>query len=197
MKNEFPFDLPQLFRKFQNNPGSLWFLLGLVGMGLFLLVGGNSRSVAPSQVAAPAKAESGSGGIAGDLAGEQQLENDVARILKQVSGVGRVKVDVTLKTASRKVWERQSRNTKRVAQQQGEMDSEESSSDELVLAKTREGTDTPILKEELAPEVQGVLVVAEGATDSRIKQLLTQTVMTILDLPAHRVMIIAGKDESR
>ena len=193
----FEIDFKPMLRKIQSNPGSVWFLLGLIGLGLFLLTGAPNRQVTPNhQVTSqrlPTEAEEKAEGAA--LSAELKLEREITGILRQIAGVGRVRVDVSLKTANRKIWERQTRTNKRISQQQGEMDTEESSSDELVFAKSRDGNDVPVLKEELAPEVQGVLVVADGAQSSAIKQLLTETVMTILDLPSHRVMVIAGKDE--
>jgi stage III sporulation protein AG len=185
------YDWRRLLQKFQDSPGSFWFLLGLLGLGLLFLLGGDRKErqsqsqnlPLPAQVAAtPQTTEAAT-----------KLERELTAILSRIAGVGKVRVAISLKTANRRLWERQTKVTKRVVQKQGELDSEESSSDELVFAKDREGTDNPVLQAELAPEVQGVLVVAEGAGDSAIKRLLTETMMTILDLPAHRVMVIAGE----
>ena len=85
--------------------------------------------------------------------------------------------------------------SKRVDQQQGVVNTQEDTSEELVFAKDRDGRDAPVLKEELAPEIQGVVVVASGATNGYVRQLLTETVMTILGLPAHRVLVISGEKE--
>ncbi|HYH01737.1 MAG TPA: hypothetical protein VEC37_01405 [Bacillota bacterium] len=192
--NGFEFDFKPMLRKIQSNPGSVWFLLGLIGLGLFLLAGTPNRQESPDRLTTVQKEQTQV--TEGEQpSAELKLEREITGILRQIAGVGRVRVDVSLKTANRKIWERQTRSNKRISQQQGEMDTEESNSDELVFAKNREGTDVPVLKEELAPEVQGVLVVADGAQNTALKQLLTETVMTILDLPSHRVMVIAGKDE--
>lgn len=195
--NGFEIDFKPMLRKIQSNPGSVWFLLGLIGLGLFLLAGTPNRQATPNYQETTNRLQTGAEekGDGTALSAELKLEREITGILRQIDGVGRVRVDVSLKTANRKIWERQTRSNKRISQQQGEMDTEESSSDELVFAKSRDGNDVPVLKEELAPEVQGVLVVADGARSSAIKQLLTETVMTILDIPSHRVMVIAGKDE--
>jgi stage III sporulation protein AG len=198
MANLWELDFKTMFRKFGDNPVSIWFLLGIIGLGLIFLVGGdhqeNPAKRTPLPITNHARSDqTGSRGPAPEI----KLEQEMTRILSRIAGAGVVQVDISLKTARRNLWERQSRVSKRVSQQKEELDTEESSSDELVFAKNREGTDTPILKAELAPEVQGVLVVATGARESGVKRLLTETIMTVLDLPAHRVMVIAGKDESR
>jgi stage III sporulation protein AG len=198
MTRPFELDFQTLLSKFQGNPVSIWFLLGIIGVGLIFVIGGDRRenTVNPNAVALTNQAAPEPGSVPGRTT-EIELEQGIARILSRIAGAGTVRVDISLKTARRNLWERQTRVSKRVSQQKEELDTEESSSDELVFAKNREGTDTPILKAELAPEVQGVVVVASGAGDSGIKQLLTETVMTVLDLPAHRVMVIAGKDETK
>jgi stage III sporulation protein AG len=198
MPNLLELDLKTVLRKFQDNPVSIWFLLGLIGLGLIFLVGGDRKENVGNRgpLSTANQTETGQGSVP-EPTTEIKLEQEITRILSRIAGAGAVQVDISLKTARRNLWERQTRVSKRVSQQKEELDTEESSSDELVFAKDREGTDTPILKAELAPEIQGVLVVATGARDSNVKRILTETIMTVLDLPAHRVMVIAGKDESR
>lgn len=190
----FEFSSWELFKNFQKKPGSLWFLIGLAALGLVLLLNGNdkgnSSAVNPQQNTGRESVIENSA-----VATRQQLELELTGMLESIAGAGRVKVELYVKSGNRKVWERQSRINKRASQEQSGVNTEEDSTDELVIAKDSEGHDTPILKEELAPIIQGVIVVASGAQDARIKELLTNTVMTILDLPAHRVMIIPAEIE--
>ncbi|MGD8402007.1 MAG: hypothetical protein PVH64_13945 [Bacillota bacterium] len=191
-------DLKSFFGKFGNKQISNWFLLGIIALGLIFLIGGERKEVKDARTPESLSNQTGSDPEAArEPTAEIQLEQEITRILSRIVGVGSVQVDISLKTTRRNLWERQTRVSKRVSQQNKELNTEESSSDELVFAKNREGSDTPILKAELAPEIQGVLVVATGARDSGVKRLLTETVMTVLDLPAHRVMVIAGKEEFR
>jgi stage III sporulation protein AG len=191
-------DLKSFFGKFGNKQISNWFLLGIIALGLIFLIGGERKEVKDARTPESLSNQTGSDPEAArEPTAEIQLEQEITRILSRIVGVGAVQVDISLKTTRRNLWERQTRVSKRVSQQNKELNTEESSSDELVFAKNREGSDTPILKAELAPEIQGVLVVATGARDSGVKRLLTETVMTVLDLPAHRVMVIAGKEEFR
>jgi stage III sporulation protein AG len=191
-------DLKQVVRRFRNHPGSVWLLLGMIGVGLLLMIGSDaSRNNRRNDTGSVSRG--GTDGVQPTVSktASSEMERELARTLSQITGAGEVRVEISLKSANRKIWERQTRVNKRVNQRQSEMDTEESSSDELVFAKERDGSDNPVLKEELAPEIQGVLVVASGACDSGVKAVLTETVMTVLSLPAHRVMVIAGKDESK
>ena len=173
-------------------PASFLFLLILAGVGVILVVLGNgsapftTRQMAPTSTPVPV-----TGGAAESV--ESRMEQDLERTLEGIAGVGAVTVDLDLKSKNRMVWERQTQTSKRVTQEQAGVNTEESVEDQLVFAKGSDGLDSPVLKEELAPEILGVVVVAEGAEDSRVKQLLTETIKTVLGIPAHRVLVVPGE----
>ncbi|HCF51291.1 MAG TPA: stage III sporulation protein AG, partial [Syntrophomonas sp.] len=50
-----------------------------------------------------------------------------------------------------------------------------------------------LLVEEKTPEVLGVLVVAAGASNVAVKEQLSSATATLLNIPLHRVMVVAGK----
>lgn len=173
-------------------PASFLFLLILAGVGVLLLAAGNGSAPVSTRQMAPANPSIPDTGDAVESV-ESRMERDLERTLEGIAGVGAVTVDLDLKSKNRMVWERQTQTSKRVTQEQNGVNTEESVEDQLVFAKGSEGVDSPVLKEELAPEIQGVVVVAEGADDSRVKQLLTETVMTVLGIPAHRVLVVPGE----
>lgn len=189
-KNDFNYK--EFIGNLRQKPGSIWILIGLLGLGIVFIWLGNSpekNGTAQDPKITPVQSVEESEAYRA----EKRLENEVRQALQKIRGVGRVYVDIHLKSSQRKVWEHQSQNSKRVTQQKEEINTEESARDELVLARDREGKDAPILKEEIAPEIEGVLVVASGASDPQVRQLLTETVMTVLNLPAHRVYVAAGE----
>lgn len=186
--------LNELLACFRVKPVSIWIMLGLVGLGIALLMGGGAREQYSNE-----KVDRGQGETkdfpVNTESDEARLERELTKTLTGIVGVGEVRVDINLKADNRKIWERQARTSKRVNQDQEMVNTEESASDELVFAKDRDGRDSPVLKEELAPEIEGVVVVATGANDGKVRKLLTDTVTTILGLPDHRVLIIPGKDD--
>ena len=195
-------DLKQIIKNLAAKSSSLWVVIILAGIGLLLLFSGSGDHQRDKLIGVPSNPQtnvnletrSASDETTKEIyETEQRLERELERVLRNIAGAGEVRVDVNLKSGNRYIWERQSRSNKRVAQQQNEINTEESSSDELVFAKSRDGKDSPVLREELAPEVEGVVVVATGARDPRIKQRLTQTVVTSLNLPMHRVLVLAGE----
>jgi stage III sporulation protein AG len=194
-KRKFVLSYQDLFKKFHNKPAFFWIVLGFLGLGVVLLLSGNDKSNSSDQNVRAINQQQEDVQNSSAVATQRQLELELTKTLTAIAGVGRVKVEINLKSSSRKVWERQLNISKRVTQEQGVVNTEETNNDQLVIAKGLDGRDAPILKEELAPEIQGVIVVASGANNTKIKEILINTVMTILNLPAHRVMVIAGTNE--
>lgn len=194
INEEKQYGFRQLWAYFQTKPVSIWLLLGLIGFGVVLLMSGNPQQDKVKELGEQRqmKTEDCQTNSGSD---EERLEKELVKTLMGIAGVGKTRVDINLKTGNRKIWERQTRTSKRINQDRGIANTEETIEDELVFAKDREGRDLPVLKEELAPEIEGVVVVATGAEDSRIRKLLTDTVTTILGIPGHRVLIIPGKED--
>jgi stage III sporulation protein AG len=181
-----------ILKQFGQNPATSWILVAVAALGVILLLTGNDKGTnfqgkSPQDTTRQIEVNQSSNGVV-----DAHLANELAQTLERIEGAGRVQVKISLKSQSRKIWERQVRESKRTSQEQNTMTTEDEVNNELVFAKTRDGYDQPVLKEELAPVVEGVIVVAEGARDVRIKGLLIDAVTTILGIPAHRVMVFPG-----
>ena len=59
----------------------------------------------------------------------------------------------------------------------------------IVMQNTGSGSAQPIVLKEKEPERQGILILAEGGDDPRIKQQLTAASETLLGVPAHKVQV--------
>ena len=123
------------------------------------------------------------------------IENRLQTTLAQIEGVGEVTVTVFLSsgpkfnyavnstTNERTIEEKDKSGTNRVT-------AEHNLTDQLVL--TREGsanTENPVLLSEDQAQVQGVLVVADGAASSYIKREITLLVATLLNVPEYKVTV--------
>ncbi len=130
---------------------------------------------------------------------EIALENRLERILSQIDGAGRVAVSVTFKaspefeyavdvsTTERSITETDQSGGSRVT-----LDTTETG--QLVLTRISSSAgEQPVVIREIKPEVQGVLVVAEGASNPLVKVELTRAVQTLLGLSANQVNVVSGK----
>lgn len=125
------------------------------------------------------------------------LENRLKTILAQVEGIGRTEVMLTLKSDGRSIVE------KDLEQSQGKEENGEeelvvsstqiSSSESTVYHKDRNGNETPYVTEKLKPEIDGVLVIAQGADNSSVVSDITEAVMALFGVEAHKIKVMKMK----
>ncbi len=134
--------------------------------------------------------QSGSAGYAAWL--EKRLEE----VLLTVDGVGEVKVMITLKNNG----EKQIRSdTVREHSSTSETDSAGGSRnlqevrEEYSTVILNDGTgDSPYVTRETAPEIEGVLVVAQGAGSASVKSEIYEAVQALFNVPAHKIKVLKG-----
>lgn len=123
---------------------------------------------------------------------EKRLEEKIAANLESIKGVGKTKVLVTYNSSLIKEYARDESITKRTSKETdkegGTRETEEvNESNRLVIA----GNTSPILVVEQRPEVAGVLVIAQGASDPKIKEQIFESVRTLLNIPPSKISVAA------
>lgn len=122
-----------------------------------------------------------------------ELEERVARLLARIEGAGRVEVMIVPKSSERRVLAEEV--TERTSRTEGEGIFESSRTVRPVTVQNgTERREEPVVLYSLRPEVAGVLVVADGARDPRVRRRLLEAVATLLDAPPHRVSVVPGSD---
>jgi len=125
-----------------------------------------------------------------------QLENDIAlqaaQILTQVEGAGKVAVSVTLQAGVEQAFAQDVTDDKSTVEERDSGGGIRSTTTENKRVETvfAQGGSRPLVVKEIGPTIKGVLVVAEGAKDGEIKSRLTRAVQAMLNVPAHRVMVL-------
>jgi len=122
---------------------------------------------------------------------EKKLEKEFAKI----DGVGRVEVIVTMKTKGEIVLNKDkpynSSNTLEEDDQGGTRESTEVQQQEAtVLIRRSDGSEEPMILNELWPEVSGILIIAEGGDSPIVKNNLINAAKVLLDLPAHKIEVM-------
>jgi stage III sporulation protein AG len=132
---------------------------------------------------------------------EDLLSKDLELILSQVEGAGKVLVKVSLKSGPEKELARDRTQSARKTDERDERGGArsviENTEDVRVVMRSSLGSQAsgslPMAVREVRPEIAGVVVVAEGASDSSVKNLLGQAVRTLLDIPVHKVIVLPRK----
>ncbi|MEW6424226.1 MAG: hypothetical protein AB1523_05685 [Bacillota bacterium] len=125
---------------------------------------------------------------------EEMLAGRLKKMLSQVEGAG--KVDVTVRLASSKrdkyaINTTTGRKTTEEKDQAGgtRLITENTGNEQLVLIRDGQ-RETPVIEEEQAARIAGVLVVAEGAKDPLIKAHLFKAVQVALGVEPQKILVL-------
>lgn len=128
---------------------------------------------------------------------ENYLQSQMKEALESINGVADVKVVIYVEATEKSVFEKNKTTQRQVTEETdkegGKRTVEDTSVDEqLVIVKSgdKEG---PIVVETKKPKVSGVLVVAKGAENIKIKKWIVEAVTRALDVPSHRVSVMPKK----
>lgn len=122
------------------------------------------------------------------------LEERLTETLSKTAGVGKVKVMITLKSSSELVVEKEqpvSRSTTNENDSQGgsriisQMESEENT-----VYRTDGSFSEPYVVKTLPPQIEGVVVVAEGAGNGSVNRTIVEIVQALFDVEAHKVRVV-------
>lgn len=108
-------------------------------------------------------------------------------------GVGKVEVMITLEMGSEIIPASNTVNTNNTTEEKDSnggvrVMTSQSSTQNIVTSNTG-NSQKPMVLKEIKPQVNGVIVVAEGAENIEIKAKLYDAVKTVLQVPGHRVQI--------
>ncbi len=123
---------------------------------------------------------------------KDSLELQLKQILSQIKGVGAVEVMVTYESTAEVVPAINKTQSNQVSEEKdaqgGTRTTKQDDQSESIITSTN-GTGQLIVLKEIKPQIRGVVVVAAGAGDIRVKTELIEAVKTIFQVPAHKVMV--------
>lgn len=122
-------------------------------------------------------------------------ENKLKKLLEKMEGVGKVEVMLTLENSEEQVvlkdMPKTQENLNETDTEGGSRISSNSQNDEeTVMITTKAGETLPYVTKEIVPKVKGVIVLAQGASDGRIKSMISNAVSVLFDIPLHRVQVL-------
>ncbi|WP_025683333.1 stage III sporulation protein AG [Paenibacillus maysiensis] len=195
-------DGPKRFNSFR------WLLiLGLIGVAIMLFNSFvNVKKVDPENVGREPpgvmKNEPALQTTAGEensFAGiEKVFEDNMKQMLEQIVGVGTVDVMVTVDSTEEVIVQR---NVKDMQEENNETDAnggqrhttQYTRDGEIVTYESSGGQHTPIVTKKVKPQVRGVLVVAMGAENPTVKQLIVDAVQKGLNVPSYKISVVPRK----
>ena len=121
-------------------------------------------------------------------------------ILSRIDGVGETAVMIRASASKEYVVEKDvttgsSTMIETDAQGNTRQNNEASRSEVSVYTKDDNGQDIPWVIKEIDPEIEGVLVAAEGGADEVVAGEITQAVQVLFDIPVHKIKVVKMKNE--
>ena len=116
------------------------------------------------------------------------LEEKLRQILSNVKGVGSVEVMITLKDGGERIVEKDAASS----ESQSDDSSAKTNSETSVMVKD-DSSNSPYISKVLEPEIEGVLISCEGASNPEVVVKITEAVQALFDVPAHKIVVLEQK----
>jgi len=168
-------------------------LLALIAIGIsFIYMGKTSTTSATAILSKPAQTTPASISATKISALEKDMENKLQASLLQMDGAGKVQVSVRLATGlkSEYAWnENTTSKTIKSSDKAGGVQetTEVTKNNQLV---TPAGTTVPVIVMEDSPDIAGVLITAEGASDAKVREDIHTAVQTLLGIPSAKIKVV-------
>lgn len=197
-------NIPDIFHPKHKKFGlmALLFVLGI----MLILVGscdsGNIKSGAgknpPDTGATAGTGEPGAATSSLMTREEKELAGELRQMLEQVAGAGRVEVTVQLAASTNNDYAINTttglKTTRENDQSGGSRQiTENTDTSTVVIARGNQGMEEPVVKKQVAPDVAGIMVVAQGADIPRVKADLFRAVQVALGVDPHKIIVLPMK----
>lgn len=193
-------DLKMLWQQFTNKEGGekkrrdRWMFLALFGILILVIVWpvGSKSKEADNQVSeSVAGTEKRTYNYAEQYTASMELR--LKEILENVDGAGAVQVMITVKNNGEQVVEKDKSYSESKTIQSGDggkntTTANTSRSESTVYDRTDSGS--PYVVKQLEPEIEGVLVAAQGAGDETVVNEITYAVQVLFDVPVHKIKVV-------
>lgn len=124
----------------------------------------------------------------------RQLEQRLRETLSQMEGVGKVRVMITLKSSQELVVEKEQpflrSSTNENDSQGGNRTVSQLETEENTVYRTDGSVSEPYVVKTLPPQVEGVVVVAEGAGSGTVDRTIVEMVQALFGVEAHKVKVV-------
>ena len=183
-----------------------WILiLGALGVAIMILssfIQVREASLPPDKKASPqaeadatpASADSSSNDAVSMVEYEQRYEKELEEVLSKIVGVEDVSVIVNLNSTVEEVLQVDKRESRQVTTETDKSGGKRSITQDTEDQKTAyyrsENGEKPVVVKKLKPQVRGVLVVARGVENLKVKAVVIEAVQRTLDVPVHRISVL-------
>lgn len=119
------------------------------------------------------------------------LEMQLKEVLQKVSGVGKVEVLITYKDYGKVIVEKdQTFSEEQVQEQDSSGGTRNTTTSRNEQQTIYDAGEEPYVVQEMLPEIEGILVVAQGAGNDSVKNQIQTMIEALFGLDAHKISIM-------
>lgn len=130
-----------------------------------------------------------------DISTCDDLEFRLKNILSFISGVGNAEVMISYSNTIEQLPMYDTKENTTIIEEAdtngGTRKTQEVLNEQSIIYEEKNSTKIPAIKQTVMPEVVGVIVVADGANNSVVKENIKNAVEAVLDIPSHRIQVFA------
>lgn len=136
-------------------------------------------------------------------ASKDEIERKLEDILEKIDGAGEVKVMITYQDSGTQVVEKDKNTSANSVEESdstgGVRSTKEQQLQESTVYEEADAGNTPFVSKELLPKVEGILIVASGGDNQKVKQNISEAVLALFQVEAHRIKIVkmSGLEDSK
>ena len=126
---------------------------------------------------------------------QSDIEKRLEELFGNIDGAGNVKVMITYKSGPEKVLATETKSSEESSQESDTDGTERTSknvSSEINMAYSQNNMSSgePFIVKEKTPEIEGIVVVAEGGDDIIVKDAISKAAQALFNVPAHKVEVL-------
>lgn len=127
----------------------------------------------------------------------EELEQKLELILENMEWVGKAQVVITFQSSEERVVEKDipvtRSNTEETDSQGGSRRVNNVDTKESTIYETDSGSSTPYVVKTINPQVEGVLVVCEGAGTGSVSKNITEAIEVLFGIEPHKIKVVKMK----
>lgn len=120
---------------------------------------------------------------------EKNQAERLEKILKRINGAGEVSVFISIESGGEKILARDNKSKTSKEEGEGAGLNYDEENESAVVMSGKGSLNEPYVVEEKTPQVNGVLVVAKGAADEKVRLEIYEAVKAVYGLSAHRIRV--------
>lgn len=124
---------------------------------------------------------------------EEKLKKELKTMLSQIKGIGKVDLMINFQCSEEYIPAEEKNTSKSVTNEKdnegGERKITQDTDGTKIVVSTDGNTTKPVMLKRINPKVEGVIIVAEGAEDEKVKKDIVLAVSSLFGIPNYKIQV--------